>query len=267
MAYIHSVHNPRVKRAVRLRDRRQRMRQGRFVIDGGRELLRALAAGIEIEEAFVCEARCRTPEAQAALSLLAERFPQARFDVPPAVLEKLAYGERDEGLVAVAIAPPLELDRIAVDQGTALVILESVEKPGNVGAVARTADAAGMTGLIVTGDGATDLYNPNAVRASLGALFAVPLAAAPANEVLAWLKEAGIAIFAARVEGSQVYTQADFRGPCAIVLGSEARGLSSIWQGEGVTAVRLPMRGVGDSLNVSATAAVLCYEVLRQRSD
>lgn len=266
MAYIHSVQNPRVKRAVKLRDRRQRTKQGRFLIDGGRELSRALAAGIAIKEVFVCEARCRTAEAQAALAMIGERCPEARFDVPPAVLDKLAFGERDEGLVAVAVTPPLGLNALTVNQRTALVVLESVEKPGNVGAVARTADAAGMTGLIVTGQGATDLYNPNAVRASLGALFALPLATAPAEELLAWLKASGVAIFAARVEGSQLYTDVDFRGPSAIVLGNEAQGLSPLWQGEGVTAVRLPMLGVGDSLNVSATAAVLCFEVLRQRS-
>ncbi len=265
MPSIQSPHNPRVKRAVKLRDRRQRSRQGRFLIDGARELLRAWEAGVAMEEVFVCGEYCRTTDALEVLARLDAEAPQIRFDVPEAVLEKIAFGERNEGLVAVAITPSVQLADLPPAASAAIVVLEGVEKPGNLGAVARTADATGMSALVVTGDGATDLYNPNAIRASLGTLFALPVCAATAEETIAWLRRHNIAMFAARVEGSVAYTAADFRQPCAIVLGSEAKGLSPAWQGPDVTAIRLPMLGVADSLNVSVTAAVLCYELLRQR--
>ncbi len=266
MPPIHSPHNPRIKRAVKLRDRRQRSKLGRFLIDGARELGRALAAGIEVEEVFVCAELCRQTDALEALALLAAEAPHARFDVPPAVLEKVAFGSRNEGLVAVAVTPRTRLADLIVKDNAAIVVLEGIEKPGNLGAIARTADAAGMTALIVSGEGATDLYNPNAVRASLGTLFSLPVCAAQGEEVLAWLAARQVAVFAARVEGAVPYTEPNYAGPLAMVLGSEAQGLSPLWHAPGVTAIRLPMQGVADSLNVSATAAVLCYEVLRQRT-
>ena len=141
-----------------------------------------------------------------------------------------------------------------------------MEKPGNLGAVLRSADAAGVSAVIVA-DGRTDLYNPNAIRASLGTIFTLPVCEAASGEVLAWLRQRKYNIFAARVDGSVAYTAVDYRGPTAIVLGSEAAGLSSIWTGDDIQAVRLPMLGVADSLNVSVTAAVLFYEALRQRKE
>jgi TrmH family RNA methyltransferase len=143
-------------------------------------------------------------------------------------------------------------------------VLEGAEKPGNVGAVLRSADGAGLSALIVA-DGGTDLFNPNAIRASLGTIFTVPVATATTAETIDWLTGHGLAVYAARVDGSVPYTVADFRRPAAIVLGSEAEGLTAAWAGDWLTAVRLPMQGAADSLNVSATAAVLFYEALRQR--
>jgi TrmH family RNA methyltransferase len=139
-----------------------------------------------------------------------------------------------------------------------------VEKPGNVGAVLRSADGAGVSALVVA-DGRTDLYNPNAIRASLGTIFTLPIAAASAEETLDWLRAQGLVLYAARVDGSIPYTQVDYRLPAAVVLGSEAEGLSGIWHGDNTQAIRLPMLGRADSLNVSAAAAVLFYEALRQR--
>jgi TrmH family RNA methyltransferase len=146
-----------------------------------------------------------------------------------------------------------------------IAVLVGIEKPGNVGAVLRTADAAGVGALIVA-DGGTDLYNPNAIRASLGAIFTLPVCAATSVQAIAWLRSNQCQIVAARVDGSTPYTQIDFRGPTAIVLGGEAHGLSDQWRGDDITAVSLPMLGRVDSLNVSATAAVLFYEALRQRT-
>ena len=182
------------------------------------------------------------------------------------MLGRLAYGDRSEGLVATVRVPDLSLDGLDLPPDPLVVVLEAVEKPGNLGAVLRSADGAGADAVILADPG-TDPFNPNAVRASLGTIFATPLAAAPSGEVRAWLAAAGIRILAARVDGAVDYTGADLRGSCAIVLGSEAGGLTDAWSGDGVTAVRLPMLGVADSLNVSIAAAVLLYEARRQRGN
>lgn len=264
MTVITSLQNPKVKDAVRLCDRRHREKQGRIRIDGARELDRAMAAGLPMLEVFVCQALCQGDDARRVLERLAG-LPTEVLEVSQAVFEKLAFGSRAEGVLGVAATPPTALQRIQLPERPLVAVLEGIEKPGNVGAVLRSADCAGLSALIVA-DSRTDLFNPNAIRASLGTLFTLPVAAASAAETLAWLRRHQLAIYAARVDGSVPYTQADFRQPAAIVLGSEADGLSEAWCAEGVAPIRLPMLGMADSLNVSATAAVLFYEALRQRS-
>jgi TrmH family RNA methyltransferase len=265
MTIINSRQNPRVKEAARLRDARQRKRQQRILIDGARELSRAMAAGLRMIEVFVCEELCRGPDAQGLLSALGgcggEILPVSR-----PVFEKLAFGDRAEGVLGVAEMPRASLDALALPENPLVAVLEGVEKPGNIGAVLRSADGAGVSALIVA-DAVGDLYNPNAIRASLGTIFTVPVCAASAAETLAWLRRRGLRIFAARLDGSVAYTAADYRGPTALVLGSEAAGLSALWSAADVTAVRLPMLGAADSLNVSAAAAVLFYEARRQRGE
>jgi len=176
----------------------------------------------------------------------------------------LAFGGRSEGVVAVALTPRHTLDELKLPDVPLVCVLEGVEKPGNVGAVLRSADGAGLDAVVVA-DPRTDLYNPNTIRASLGTVFTMPLVAAGTLETLDWLRRHNLAVIAARVDGAVPYTEVDFRGPAAIVLGSEAEGLSSAWSGDEITAVRLPMLGAADSLNVSATAAILFYEARRQR--
>jgi len=263
MEAIRSLQNPRVKNAVRLRDRRGRQRLGRIIIDGRREIRRALGAGVPFVEVFVCP-----PFWDQESRELVDCLDQARMtvlEVTPAVFEKLAFGQRCEGLVAVAETPKLDLQRLTLPDEALVAVLEGVEKPGNVGAVLRSADAAGVAALIVA-DGGTDVFNPNAIRASLGAIFTVPVAAASSSQVLAWLLREGFSIFAARVDGAACYTEVSYRGRSAIVMGSEADGLTDLWRGDRVTTIRLPMCGVVDSLNVSAAAAVLFFEAWRQRS-
>lgn len=259
---ITSLHNPRVKDAVRLRHGRDRARQGRMVIDGLREVQRALGAGVEVCEVFAC----LTPDDQLGQQGLAdlEAAGIPVFRVPANVFARLAYGDRSQGLVAVARTPTRTLDGLATPDQALVIVLEGVEKPGNVGAVVRTADAVGASAVIVA-DEATDLYNPNAIRASLGTIFAVPVCAAGSLQTLAWLRRRRLQILALRVDGAVSYTQVSYRVPTAIILGSEAHGLSDFWRGPDVTAVALPMKGVADSLNVAATAAVVLYEALRQR--
>ena len=262
-----SAANPRVRAAAALRDRRDRIRTGRLLIDGPREVARALDAGVTIVEAFVAAGRDADPEV-AALAARAAGLGVPLVPISPDLLARLAYGERASGIVAVATAPRTSLSTLLLPASAPLVgVLEDVEKPGNLGAVCRSADGAGLDALIAaSGSGApADPWNPNAVRASLGTVFTLPLAVAPTADVLAWLADHGLRVIAARVDGQVPYTEVDLTGPVALALGSEARGLTAGWSGADVTGVRLPMRGRADSLNVAAAAAILFYEARRQR--
>ncbi len=264
MTLIRSLQNPKVKSAVRLRDRRHRSKQGRILIDGARELSRAIGAGVELIEVFVCEPLCETPEARQVLADL-DDHPADVIQVTEAVFAKLAFGDRAEGALGIAATPSADLADLSLPENPLLVVLEGVEKPGNLGAVLRSADAAGASAVILA-DPCCDLFNPNAIRASLGTIFTTSVASAGTDETLDWLALRGLNVYAARVDGAVPYTDVDFRRPAAVVLGSEAQGLSDAWTTELVTPISLPMRGVADSLNVSATAAVLVYEALRQRT-
>jgi TrmH family RNA methyltransferase len=186
------------------------------------------------------------------------------WDLGPEAFAKLAYGDRLDGIVSVAETPLHRLADLDLPANPLIGVIEGIEKPGNLGAVLRTADGAGLSAVIVAEPG-TDLLNPNVIRASLGTIFSVPVAVASSGEVLAWLQERDISIVAARVQGSVDYTVADYRGPTAIALGSEARGLSDAWAELATASVHIPMLGVADSLNVSATAAILFYEARKQR--
>jgi TrmH family RNA methyltransferase len=261
---ITSRQNERVKDVVRLRTGRERGRQQRFIIDGSREISRALAAGIHGLVAFICEPLCESDAGQNVLAELHAATVEL-LPVTPEVYAKLCFGDReDDGIVVVAETPARRLFDLQLPPEPFVAVVEGVEKPGNLGAILRTADAAGIDAVIVA-DGRTDLFNPNAIRASLGTVFRSGVAEASAAEAINWLRSRQLKIFAGRPDASLLYTAADFRGSVAIALGSEADGLSAAWQGADITPVRLPMHGIADSLNVSTTAAVLFYEALRQR--
>jgi len=264
MTTITSRQNPRVKDAVRLRDRRHRQKQGRILIDGARELSRAISAGVRMLEVFVCEPLCTGDEARRLLGTL-DQCDAEILQTTEEVFQKLAFGKRSEGLVGVAEMPTASLGDLVLPDQPLVAVLEGIEKPGNVGAVLRSADAAGVSAVIVA-DPRTDLFNPNAIRASLGTIFTLPVCAAGSEETLHWLRRRHLRIYAARVDASLPYTEVDYSGPSAVVFGSEAEGLTEIWSGKDVAPIHLPMLGTADSLNVSATAAVLFYEALRQRS-
>jgi TrmH family RNA methyltransferase len=261
---ITSLTNPRVKAAVRLRDRREREATGLTIVDGAREILRALDAGVRIETIFMAEDLLRTPEAHIVAEQVDHR--PTTIAVSPAVLAKIAFGERSDGLVAIVQTPKLTLADLVVPDDALVVVLEGVEKPGNLGAVLRTADGAGAHAVIAA-DPRTDPFNPNAIRASLGTIFALPVMAATSTETIAWLGERGIRPVAAIVDAATDYAAADLRGPLAIVLGSEAGGLTAAWRDPRVTPISIPMRGIADSLNVSIAAAIVLYEAVRQRTD
>jgi RNA methyltransferase, TrmH family len=265
---IESPANQRIKDAARLRDRRERDSTGLTLVDGGREALRAIEAGAVVETAFVCPALISTTQARRVHEKLTQDvgpFGAAIevVEIGEHAYEKLAYGDRSDGVVLVVRAPRAALADLELPPDPLIIVTEDVEKPGNVGAILRSADAVGAAAAIAAGG--TDLFNPNVIRASVGTVFSVPVAAAPAGDVSAWLRERAVRVVATRVDADRLHVDADLTGAVAIVLGSEAEGLSDAWRGTGVEAVRIPMTGRADSLNVSVTAAVLLYEAWRQR--
>jgi TrmH family RNA methyltransferase len=259
---ITSLTNPRVKAAVRLRDRAERDLTGLTIVDGAREILRALDAGVHVEQAFVASDLLRSADGLAAAERLRHR--PTTLEVSSAVLARVAFGQRSDGVVAIVATPTSSLDDLVLPTDPLVVVAESIEKPGNLGAIIRTADGAGADSVIAA-DARTDLFNPNAIRASLGTIFALPVVSAATKTTLEWLVANGIRPIAARVEAARTYTEVDLRGPLAIVLGSEADGLGQGWSDPRVEPVAIPMRGIADSLNVSIAAAILLYEARRQR--
>ncbi len=258
---ITSRHNPRLKQAVGLRDSRGRRQTGRLLVDGARETLRALAAGVTPIEAFIDEASPTERTAEAIAEL--DRRGVETILVSSEPFAKLAYGDRADGVVLVAEAPTRGLAELTLPADPLVAVIEAVEKPGNLGAILRTADGAGVDAVIVA-DPRVDLFNPNAVRASVGAVFREGIAVATAEATRAWVAERGLTVYATRPEATTNYADADFRRGCAIVLGSEADGLAPEWDAV-ATGIALPMLGVADSLNVSVAAGVLLYEARRQR--
>lgn len=276
---ITSPQNPRIKSVAKLAHRSTRDELGRTVVEGIREVTLALKSGIVPVEAYVCHEMDfdRDPAAAAALSRL-KALAAARqtelINVSADVFEKIAYRGESGGLLLVVPYRHHTLDDLSLPESPLIVVVEDAEKPGNLGAILRTADAAGVDALLVPlpdyipggerGKG-TDLHNPNVIRASLGAAFTVPQVVAPAQEMIRWLKRRGIRLVAAVPGAATLYTDADLSGPTAIVMGSEAWGLSETWLAAADVRVRIPMAGKVDSLNLSAATALLLYEVVRQR--
>jgi TrmH family RNA methyltransferase len=265
---ITSLHNPRIKEVLRLQEKSaERRRQGLTLVEGYRELTNAQQAGWAVATLFVCEelAGAEITQQLAAPARLAQR-PYEYLPVSAAVFAKLAVRERSDGVLAVLHTPRNTLADLSLPENPLIIVLEAVEKPGNLGAILRTADAAPAHAVLV-GDPRTDLYNPNVIRASLGGIFTVPTVAAPMPEVLAFLKGKGIRTFAAALaDDAKDYTAANFNVPTALVLGTEADGLTAATRQACDEIVIIPMRGVLDSLNVSVAAAVLTFEAVRQRS-
>lgn len=265
---ITSVQNERIRGVARLEKRRARDARRVTLVEGVREVSRALAAGVIPVEAFVCPALVKEAEAIAALAQL-ERLETERrthlFTVTPAVFARLVVREGGGGMLLVIPYLTRTLADLPLGNPAFLAVIEGVEKPGNLGAILRTADAAGVDGVIVNA-GATDIHNPNVVRASLGTLFSVPICEATPAETIAHVRALGVRTVAAVPDASQNYTAADLRGPVAIVMGSEASGLSSAWRDAADALVSIPMHGAADSLNLATATALMLYEVVRQRA-
>lgn len=258
MGKITSLQNVLVKRAQALREPRERRREGTTIIDGEREIKRAFEAGIVLEQVFYVK------DQQAAL---VERLSNAgvkTIEASSAVMEKLAYGQRHEGIIALAKTPVRTLKDLKLSFNPLVVVLESIQKPGNLGAVLRTCDGVGVEAVLVC-DPQTDVYNPNCIRSSTGVVFSIPVVCATAEEIRAFLKSKKVKICASAPAAQKLYTQVDLKGAWALVLGSEEAGLSDYWLKSSEVTVKIPMKGLADSLNVSSSAAIILYEAFRQR--
>lgn len=259
---VTSTTNPAIKRLVRLRGRRERDRTGAFLIEGTREVKRAFECGVDITDVFSCRQLHRPATTELIAALEATGLPVT--ETAPAPFEKASGRQGPDGVLAVANQPSAELEALEVGDAPLVVVTDGIEKPGNLGALVRSAAAAGASAMVVAGAG-TDVYNPGVIRASQGTVFSFPVATSAAGEARAWLETRGITIRPADPDASITFWDADLTGGVALVIGSEAGGLSADWVGlQG--AVSIPMAGIGDSLNASAAGAVLLFEAARQRA-
>ncbi|MBT5903391.1 MAG: RNA methyltransferase [Opitutaceae bacterium] len=262
---ITSLQNPRVKQLVKLRDRRPRDAARQFLVEGYRQIRRALDKGFFPEELYVCPEWY--PGGQGNEATLIDEATAAGakvFVLNKAAFAKVAYRERPDGLLAVLPQWQNEWADLALSPTPFLLVVEAIEKPGNLGTILRSADAAGVDGLIVC-DPVTDLFNPNVVRASTGVLFSVPVVIAESADVRAWLAAKSIRSVATTPAAKQPHTEADLKGPLAIIMGSEQYGLSDEWLAEANDTVRIPMAGQADSLNVAMATIITLFEAVRQR--
>jgi TrmH family RNA methyltransferase len=260
---ITSTGNSRIKAAARLRRKTGRRLTGLMLVEGAREIGQALKSGIAIEEVFVCSEIADGEEERALLDELRQSGAPL-IPVSRSVFGKLAYRDSVGGIIAVAARPDYPIAGLAIDDNPLLLVVDSVEKPGNLGAILRSADGAGITGVIVS-DPAAELSNPNVIRASIGTVFSVPCAVSTAPEAIGWLKGREISIISTTPRGESIYTEIDMTAPCAIVLGREDRGASDEWLEASDIRTSIPMIGTADSLNVSAAATIMMYEAQRQR--
>jgi RNA methyltransferase, TrmH family len=260
---IISPSNPRIQSIIKLQSNsRERRIRNLFVIEGFREISRAMISGIEIKELYVCAELDRQGGSE---ELILHDKNMLVFEVGRNAFARVAYREGSDGLIALAVPRNMSLNELEISAVPLILILESVEKPGNLGAIMRTADAAGIDAVIVC-DPLTDIYNPNAIRSGVGCIFTCQIATCSTAEALEWLHSKEIKIYAAALsEEAVVYYQIDFRMPTAIVMGTEATGLSREWLDHSDAQIIIPMKGIADSLNVSTSAAVLVYEAVRQR--
>ncbi|HEY2810645.1 MAG TPA: RNA methyltransferase [Rhabdochlamydiaceae bacterium] len=266
---IASPQNPSIKQAIKLSQRHARNETNLFVIEGYRELKRAADARVRVETLFICPPLFLGTNENALIAVLKDAGSEI-LCCQRAAFEKLSYRDRPDGLVGIArqMQTPLAIleDKLNAKPDPFLIVAEAIEKPGNLGTILRSADAAGVDGVIVC-DRCTDIYNPNVVRASVGTLFTLPVVEALSDAVIAYLKQRNIKIVAATPSASQEFTRADLTGPIAIAVGTEQLGLSEQWMRSADVQVRIPMHGVADSLNVATATTLLLYEAVRQRRD
>lgn len=260
---ITSSANQRVKEMVRLHKADERKKQNRIIIEGLREITMAVERGIIPDQLFIVP---EIADRKKIFNLTQKLNGKAKLiEITKNVFSKMAYRENSDGVIVSAIPKYSSLDDLKLSKEPLIIVMECVEKPGNLGAVLRTADAAGADAVIVC-DERTDIYNPNIIRSSLGTVFTNQVVTCASEEVIEWLKNKNIKMYATALGSQKVYTDIDFTKSCAIVFGSEAKGLSDVWLKNADEKILIPMKGKADSLNVSASAAIVAYEAVRQRN-
>ena len=270
---ITSAQNPKIKNLLLLQEKsKARREQGLFVVEGRRELEHCLEAGFRVRTLFVCPELSEGASLPGASTLFSapgrlapsDAIPQI-IEIPEALYRKVAYRESTEGVIAEVECRDLGLEDLKPGDRPLIVVLEAVEKPGNLGAVLRSADAARADAVLIC-DPLTDLYNPNLIRASLGGVFTVPTVCTTSEKAIAWLRARGIRILTAQLQDSSWYYDTDMTGGTALVMGTESTGLTPVWREAADAHIRIPMLGRLDSLNVSVSAAILLFEAVRQRN-
>ena len=262
MEKITSFQNPKIKNLKKLEKAGERREQNLFLIEGLREVVLAHRAGYEIKELFVCEELVKASKEYPLSELLITNH-QAL--ITKQVYDSLAYRETTEGVIATALPKKHSLKNLSLKKNSLVLVIEAVEKPGNLGAMLRTCDAAGIDAVIVC-DAKTDLYNPNVIRSSIGTIFTNQIAVCETTEAIAFLKKNNITTYAAELSAKNFHYEQNFKTASAIVVGTEATGLSEEWMNSAEEKIKIPMLGKIDSLNVSVSAAVLLFEAVRQRS-
>lgn len=254
---ITSLQNPKVKNLVKLIEKSsERRAQNLIVVEGLRELGLAIAAGMQISQLYFCP----------TLGAQAEDLPSDQyFEVSKEVFSKIAYRENSDGFLGLLVPRYYTLSNLPLSANPFIIVLEAVEKPGNLGAILRTADAAKIDAVIIC-DPRTDIYNPNAIRSSVGCIFTVPIVVTTNEELKKWFDENNFQYFAAALTAEKLYTEVNFNASSAIIMGTEATGLSEFWLTQSTAQIKIPMQGKIDSLNVSISAAVLTFEANRQRN-
>ena len=258
---ITSLKNPKIKNLLLLKEKsKQRREQGLFIIEGKREVLLATNSGYTIETIYIEPQLCSTHELEQF-----EAHDIECIQVDSKIYEKVAYRGRTEGIFAVAKCKNLSLAQLNIKSKNPLILVaESPEKPGNIGALLRTADAAKVDAVLIA-DPRTDLYNPNVIRSSVGGIFSTQIAVGTSEEIIAYLKKHNIAMYSAILQDSKPYTEPNFQNPTAFVVGTESTGLSEQWRSEATQCIHIPMLGHVDSMNVSVAAGILMFEAKRQR--
>ncbi|MBI1308152.1 MAG: RNA methyltransferase [Bacteroidetes bacterium] len=260
MDFISSSSNPQIKQITRLDKKREREKSGTFLVEGIREIQLAARSGVEILNLFVNQKW----DDEDLLEFERETSAKRITGIETALFEKLTYRGNVKNALALCSWEQRNPDDLVVKDNSVFLVLEALEKPGNIGAIFRSADAAGVDAILIA-DEVTDMLNPNVIRASLGTLFTVPFVTGSNEEIYQWLRSKKFRIISTWLEASKSHYLADYSGKSAIVMGSEAFGITEFWQKNTDETVKIPMRGEADSMNVSTATAVMIYESLRHR--
>lgn len=255
---ITSTTNSQIKNIIRLRKTSERKKQNLIIIEGHHEIEIALESGIIIDSFY--HSKDYNKKNLKIFNDLKNKMTNVSHDV----FSKISYRENPDGFLAIAKRPEANLDKIKLGKNPLVIVLESVEKPGNLGAISRTVDAAGADALIISNP-KTDIYNPNVIRSSLGTVFTNQIATGTNEKIIEWLSKNKVKTFAATPDTDKIYTNVDFSGPTAIIIGTEHEGLSNTWIQAADTKIKIPMNGKIDSLNASVSAGIILFEAKRQR--